>query len=152
MLEERSQAEQHIDAGAGAIPSDAAADAAPSPHYPAYEAARPLIPVGAALIPVVADLTAHYTIYLDTKLHDATMVLAPLAADLPEGAPLAEIYAELLEMSHIARTIGERSAQIDRPAALDPRTATQLMQEFAGLILLAMDMDDRMAGSPALDG
>lgn len=147
-MPERSQAEQHNDAGAGATPPDAA----PSPRYPAYEAARPLIPVCAALMPVMADLTAHYTIYLDTRLHDAAMVLAPLAAALPDGAPLAEIYAELLEMSHIAHTIRERNAQIDRPAALAPRTAAQLMQEFAGLILLAMDLDDRMAGSPALAG
>ena len=55
-------------------------------------------------------------------------------------------------MSHIAHTIRERNAQIDRPATLTPRTAAQLMQEFADLILLAMDLDDRMAGSPALAG
>ena len=130
-------------------PTDAIADVAPSPNYPAYETARSLIPICESLIPVMDDLAAHYALNLDI-LHGVAVAMGPLLTNMPDDAPLTGIYTDLLEMSHIARTLQERNAQIDRPDMLTPRRAAQLLGEFTALTLLAMELDDRVGRMAAV--
>lgn len=117
----------------------------PAPaNYPASEIARALIPVCGDLLPAMADLSGHYAADMDI-LQDVVLGLAPLAANLPDDAPLTRLYSDLLAVSHIAHTIRERCARIDWTAPPDtPRAAAQLVDELASLLLLAMDCDDEM--------
>ena len=123
----------------------AAAATAVSPDRPAYAIARSLIPVCEGLIHNLDSLTAQYTADLE-PVRGAALGLTGLAANMPDDAPLTELCAELLQISHAVRTVIERNAQVDRTTALPltPRAAAQLTGELAGLLVQAMDCEDRL--------
>ena len=127
-------------------------DAAPGPDAsagPAYAIALRLISYFEEQQPLMGELVANCE-----SLASVARALVNGIADgvdrLPDDSPWQELYARLLQLSHLNNVIRERYAYADSsPATAAPKAAEGMMQQFLDLTLLAMELEDLVAAITA---
>ena len=129
----------------GSENSDAALDAGT-----AYEIVRELMPAFDALAPRMRELVESYNIPVRTARDMASGAAMQIAA-LADTSPWQELYANLLQLLHLAGVVRERyeHTNFQPQAAPTAYAAVAAMQQFLELLRLAMELEDltaRIAG------
>ena len=124
-------------------------DAAPDAGT-AYAIVNELMPAFEALAPRMRELVASYNIPVQIVRDMASGAAMQIAA-LADTSPWQELYANLLQLLHLAGVVQERYAHTDfQPqAAPTEYAAVAAMRQFLELLRLAMQLEDlveRIAG------
>lgn len=137
----------------GSENSDAAPDAGT-----AYAIVRELMPAFEALAPRMRELVESYRTPVGIARNMTSGAAMQIAA-LPDASPWQDLYANLLQLLHLAGVVRERyeHTNFQPQAAPNAYAAVAAMQQFLELLRLAMQLEDLTAhiaggGAPVLQG
>lgn len=132
-------------------------DAAPDAGN-AYAIVRELMPAFEALAPRMRELVESYRTPVGIARNMASGAAMQIAA-LPDASPWQELYANLLQLLHLAGVVRERyeHTNFQPQAAPNAYAAVAAMQQFLELLRLAMQLEDLTAhvaggGAPVRQG